>query len=388
MVMPEPTPTSSRQARLLLVTTVPSTFYFLLPYASYFSAKGWQVDGMTGQAPMPAQTRSALAHVHAVSWSRRLADPSNLRAVLQVRRILRDGRYDIVHTHTPIASFVTRVATATIPRTSRPRLAYTAHGFHFHAGGSRLKNAFYVGAEVLAGRVTDRLVVINEEDGRVAGRFRVVSRDRLVMMPGIGIDLSHYRRTPELLAQAVRARRSLEVADGAVLLTVVAELTPRKNIAVAIAALARNADHRLHLVVAGVGPLAASLTQQAQRLGVADRVHLLGSVSDVRPLLLSSAALVLPSRREGLSRAVMEALALGVPVIGSRTRGITDLVEPDGGLLVAPDDEVGLSVAYDAVQSHERGDALATRLADRLTRLSLDHLIRQHERLYAALLNP
>jgi len=369
-----------------MVTTVPETFHFLLAYAHHFRAEGWRVEAMTGQRPMPDQTREAFDAVHEVAWSRRLADPHNVRAVAQARRVIRDGHYDIVHTHTPIASFVTRTALATLPAATRPRLVYTAHGFHFHSGGKPLSNAWYAAAEALAGRVTDRLVVINEEDRRAAARLRVVAADRLVLMPGIGIDLDHYRRTPELLAQSVQCRAALKLPDAAVLLTAVAELTPRKNLATAIAALAHNPDRRLHLCLAGAGPLAGELAEQARRLGVDDRVHLLGSVPDVRPLVLSSAALVLPSRQEGLSRAVMEAMALGVPVIGGRTRGIADLVEPNAGLLVDPDDVVGLSLAYDAVQMHAHGDLLVSRLSSRLSALSLDHLIRLHVQLYASVL--
>lgn len=378
-------PSDPTPRRLLVVTTVPETFHFLTSYARHFRARRWRVDGMTGDRPMGDATRDAFDAIHTVSWSRRLADPSNVRALLQVRRVLRRGRYDIVHTHTPIASFVTRAAVATLRPSGRPRVVYTAHGFHFHPAGKRLNNLVYAGAETLAGRVTDRLVVINEEDRRAAARLRVVAPGRLVMMPGIGIDLTHYRRTPELLEMAAEWRRSLAIPESAVLFVAVAELTPRKNLATAIAALALNSDARLHLCLAGAGPLHESLVEQARALRVGDRVHFLGSVSDVRPLLLSSAALVLPSRQEGLSRAVMESLALGVPVVGADTRGIRDLVRPGGGLLVDPDDPAGLSRAFDEIQTHDRGEALTQRLAGRLGSLSLDGLIQRHEQLYASL---
>lgn len=370
--------------RLLVVTTIPGTFHFLRPYVEHFSQLGWQVDALTGDGSVDRALAAALGTVHRVPWSRRPLARGNLTAFRRVRSLLASARYDIVHTHTPIASFVLRLAIATLPSRRRPAVVYTAHGFHFHDRGGKGSNLAYAAAERLASRVTDRLVVINEEDRRAALRLHIATEERLVLLPGIGIDLEHHQRTAALLTQADVFRASLDLPDDAELLSVVAEMIPRKNHAAALEALARNANPVLHLCFAGDGPLRESLEATAHRLGVRDRVHFLGSLPDVRPVLLSSIASVLPSRQEGLSRAVMESLALGVPVIGGRVRGITDLVEPDGGLLIDPDDVDALSTAYDAIRQHDRGDALVRRLQPRLQNLSLAALLVRHEDLYAA----
>ena len=130
--------------------------------------------------------------------------------------------------------------------------------------------------------------------------------------------------------------------------------------------------------------LAARLETRVRRKGKWCRevVHLLGSLSDVRPLMLASAATVLPSRREGLSRSVLESLTLGIPVLGARVRGIADLVPDGAGTLVEPDDVQGLAAAMRRAWLFPRPAVLRQQLDGHLQQYSLDRLLLLHEELY------
>jgi len=369
---------------LLVVTTDPSTIAgFLLPYADHFRRRGWRVDAATGRGDRLGELSAHFDEVHEVPWSRNPRDPRNVTAApRRVRALIRRGGYDIVHTHTPIASVVTRCALAGLRR--RPRVVYTAHGFHFIAGGRPLANWCYATAERAAGRWTDRLVVINDEDAQAAVRLAVMTADKVVAMPGIGIDLDAY--APGAVTDAAAVRSRLGLPGDAVLFTVVAELAPRKNHDTVLRALARSAQPGYHLAFAGEGPRRNALADRIEELGLRGRVHLLGRVTDVRPLVLASAATVLVSRQEGLSRAVLESLSLGVPVIGSTARGVRDLVGPDAGLVVDPDDIDGLCRALDDVQRMPTGGRLRPVLAEQLECYSIGHLLRLHDAMYADLL--
>ena len=99
--------------------------------------------------------------------------------------------------HTPVASLLTRLAAVSIDRRVRPKLVYTAHGFHFHAHGSTASNFFYGSLERLAGIWTDRLVVTNEEVERAARSRSIARPGSMRFIPGVGVDLDIYRPTED-----------------------------------------------------------------------------------------------------------------------------------------------------------------------------------------------
>jgi glycosyltransferase involved in cell wall biosynthesis len=372
--------------RLLVVTTVPATVKgFLLPYLDHLRTQGWTVDVATGPGDDLEAVRPHVAALHVMPWSRSPVRLSNMVAAGRLRHLVRHGRYDVMHTHTPNASLLARLALAGLGP-DRPRVVYTAHGFHFHGGGQPLTNSIYATAERIAGRWTDRLVVINDEDARAAVSRRVVPATSVVPMPGIGIDLSEYRPSDDRRNAASAVRRDLGLGGEDVLFSVVAELQYGKNHEVVLRAMARNGHPRYHLACAGSGPERARIEAVAANLHISGRVHLLGRISDVRPLILASAATILVSRREGLSRAVLESLALGVPVIGSTARGVRDLVGPDAGIIVDPDDVDGLSRALDDIRDLPTGGALRPVIADQLARYGIENLLSAHDALYEELL--
>lgn len=376
-----------RPPRLLIVTTVPVTLHaFLLPYAAHLRSKGWEVDAAT--ATDGSELAPHFDAVHDIPWSRSIRDPRVLAAATrQIRRVVLDNAYDVVHVHTPIASFLTRAVCGSLSVHRRPRIVYTAHGFHFHPDGHRVTNMAFAAAEKAASRWCDRLLVINQTDYDAAVRLKLAGRGQVLQFPGIGVDLDWYRPTPELVSAAAQLREKIGVNSDDVVFGMIAEMTPRKNHQTVLRAFARANDPCHHLVLAGDGELRAELEEETHRLGVADRVHFLGISSDVRPLLLASAATLLLSRREGLPRVVLESLAMGIPVIGSRIRGITELVADDGGIIVDPDDVEGMAAAMHKLARTDQGPVLPASVAERLRDYSLANLLELHESLYSELLN-
>ncbi len=145
-------------------------------------------------------------------------------------------------------------------------------------------------------------------------------------MPGICIDTRAFTReavSPEAMAQA---REALGIPLGAPVFVVVAELSANKRPLDIARALTRMRDRTAHLVYLGEdGSESRAIRELVAAHGLADRVHLAGMVDDVRPYVAQARALVLASKREGLPRSIMEALALEVPVITSASRGSPDL---------------------------------------------------------------
>lgn len=322
--------------KLLIVTTVPVTLErFLLPFAARFRAKGWRVDAMAHGVSESLPCCQAFDRVWEVDWTRWVWDPSNLlKAPRQVRQVvLREG-YDLVHVHTPVAAFVSRFALRSLRPPRKMGVIYTAHGFHFSSEKPFWLNGFYLGLEKMAGRWTDVLVVMNEEDERAARRFRILPPDRILMSPGIGIDLERYQKDKVGVSEVAGFRQGLGIGPQQRIFLLIGELISRKRHEDALRALVRLDRPEVHLALAGDGPLEAGIKALASGMGLTDRVHFLGVRSDIPVLLAACSGLLLTSSVEGLPLSIMEAMAMEVPVIASDIKGNRDLLREGAGWLV------------------------------------------------------
>ncbi len=380
-------PLARGKPRLLIVTTIPHTFWFLFPFAEHFRRLGWTVDALTGSLE-PFRERGHFDQAFGVEWSRHPLDFHNvLRAPARVREVVAARRYDVVHVHTPVAAFVTRFALRDRWSQKGPCVVYTAHGFHFHPAGSPVNNATFLALEKLAGRWTDYLVVINREDLAAARRHRLVPPERIRWMPGIGVDLNHY--SPERVPpDEVRAFREANGLGDDPCVLVVGELIPRKRHADAIRAFSAVALDpavlRAHLLLAGRGPLEKGLRGEVHHRGLQARVHFLGSRNDVPLLMAAAQLLVLASDREGLPRCVLEAMSMGLPVIGTRIRGTSELLEDGAGFAYEAGDVRALADLLRRLLASPETAQRAARVArQRVSSYRLGNVIALHEQLYA-----
>jgi glycosyltransferase involved in cell wall biosynthesis len=372
-----------------MVTTVAATIAgFLVPHARHLRSLGWTVEAAANGATSSRTVLDAFDAVHELPLSRSVTDVDGLRRGLGALTGLLDDGFDIVHVHTPIAAFLTRLVAARMPASRRPAIVYTAHGFHFHRDGQPLTNLVFASAEKIAGRWTHRLVVINHEDRAQALRYRIVPRHRLVEMPGIGVDTGWYSRDAVSEAAVQDAIGPLGIPPEAPVFVFVGELNRNKRPTDPVEALSLMTDAAAHLVVLGDGPARERVAEAVQNANLAERVHLMGNVPDVRPYLIGANALILASKREGLPRSIMEALSMGVPVISSSARGSTQLVLPDAGWVVPTGDIGGMARAMDLVANDPAGarDAGA-RGHDRMVAMYDEKVvIDMHLRLYDGLL--
>ena len=248
---------------------------------------------------------------------------ANLKAYRMLKALVKQEQFDLVHCHTPVGGVVTRLACRGV-RKRGTRVFYTAHGFHFYKGAPRKNWLIYYAAEKLCARYTDVLLTINEEDFALAKAK--LKAGRVEYIPGVGVDLSRFGKKTGARAEK---RAELGVGDGQTLLLSVGELNENKNHETVLRALPE-LPFAVY-AVAGVGPKEEELRALAESLGVGERFRLLGYRSDVKELYEAADVFVFPSFREGLSVAVMEAMASGLPVVASRIRGNMDLIDDEGG---------------------------------------------------------
>lgn len=357
---------------------------FLLPFASYFRKKGWTVDAAAAGIYRYEECINVFDKVWEVPWTRNFLDLNNLFSASRViREIVKQGNYDIVHVHTPIAAFITRWALRK-ERKRNLKVIYTAHGFHFVKGGPRFKNFFFIVLEKLAGRWTDYLVVINKDDHESALKYRLISNTNLLYIPGIGIDSGYYNPDKVSEGDIEKVRNEIGLVNDDKYFLVVGEFNKNKCQSESVLALSKLNNPQIHIVFAGEGSTMSSVQEMAKDLGIADRIHLLGYRKDIPRLLKGSLALLLTSRREGLPRCILEAMSLEVPVIATNIRGSKELLADGAGILYQPGNIEALKKAMNYIINNPEESALMGSIGRKqvLEKYELSKIIQLHECIY------
>jgi glycosyltransferase involved in cell wall biosynthesis len=246
-----------------------------------------------------------------------------------------------------------------------------------------MHNAAFRWLERIGGDWTDQMVVINREDAKAAGRLGLVPGDRLWRMPGIGLDLDHYKPETVGESQVTAVRQELGLEPHNPLLLMIAEFIPRKRQRDVLRAFHRLSRPQVHVAFAGDGPLRPKMERLARNLGLENRAHFLGFRRDIPRLLRTASASILASEHEGLPRSVMESMALRTPVVATRIRGTAELLEGGCGVLYELGDVDGLAAALAHVLDNPLDAAhMAELAAQRIQSHGIENVIGQHVRLY------
>ena len=320
--------------KILYITTISLTINsFFKPHIEMLVKNGNSVDIACNCSGLEVDSffNDLSCNTHQIDFSRSPISADNVRAYKQLKKLIQEGQYDIVHCHTPNASIITRLVCRKFRKKNGLKVFYTAHGFHFYKGAPKLNWMIYYPIEKFCSRFTDKLITINHEDYDLANsKFSV---KQIEYVPGVGIDMTSLRN---IETDRNIKRREIGVDKDAFLLFSVGELNDNKNHQLVIKALSQLSIPNVHYVIAGVGDKRDYLLELASNLGVEKQVHLLGYRNDIPQLNYASDVFCFPSYREGLSVSLMEAMASGKPVVCSCIRGNVDLVSDGNGFLFSP----------------------------------------------------
>lgn len=358
---------------------------FHIPFMKLLQGRGYKVHA----AASPAEGhKDEVEAIGVMCWDipfvRSPVNPKNFTAYRKLKALLTQKRFDLIHVHTPMAAWLGRLAAK---RTGQGPVLYTAHGFHFYKGAPWPYWVFYYPAERLAKRWTDGLIVMNKEDFEQAKWMKFREGENLFYVHGVGVDLKRF--APENTDEN-RVRRELGIRPIDTVITYVAEFNSTKNHLWLLKVWSHLAaeENNVHLLLVGEGKCKAKLEKSVARESIA-RVKFLGFRKDVPDILAATDIVVNASRREGLPRGVMEAMAAGKPVVATDVRGNRDLVEHNvTGFLVKLGDTRGLA---DALLRLIRDPDLRTRMGqagqEKIQAYSLDRVLEEMSAIYARYLN-
>lgn len=371
--------------KILFVATVVRLHInmFHKPFIKWFHDEGWQVDvAANNDYENPNEcTIPFCDNFYCLPFERSPIKKGNLYAYLQLKKIINEGEYDIIHCHTPMGGVVARLA-AIQARKKGTKVIYTAHGFHFFKGASLVNWLVYYPVERVLSYYTDLLLTMNQEDYDNAQKF---AANRTIKINGVGLDIDKFKACDEIRKEKVRKKLGLE--DNDVFAISVAQLIPRKNHIVLIKAIAKLHNSKFHLFIVGDGVQERELKREAVKLGIRSQIHFMGFRKDVNELVSASDLFLFASLQEGLPVAVMEAMACGKPIIASRIRGNIDLIdEGKGGVLVEPRDVEGFTNAINyCLEKRKDWKLMANYNVSKIKHYSVDCIVEQMSKIYRSL---
>lgn len=303
--------------KILYVTTIGITMTFFKKLIKELLDEGHTVDIICNEddKQVPDCYRKWNCKIYHHSCSRSPLSKGNFDAVGQIKKLVKNKKYDIVHCHTPIAAMCTRVACRGL-RKHGVKVMYTAHGFHFYKGAPKLNWLIYYPIEKICSYWTDVLITINQEDYNLAKRR--MKAKKVEYVPGVGIEVEKFKNA---VVDKNSKRKELGIPKDAFLLISVGELNANKNHQIIIKAIAEINKDNIHYMLVGDGEYKTYLKDLAKKLNVENNVHILGFRNDVEEMYKISDVNVFPSIREGLGLAAIEGMISGLPLICSRNRG-------------------------------------------------------------------
>lgn len=316
----------------------------------------FEIDLAVGQAENPAfdllkdaQLSASIGLLHVPTLRRSVHPWRDLKAGIRLYRLIKAGRYRLVHTHTSKAGILGRFAAAAA---GVRVIIHSPHGTILEGYFSPSVTRCYAALERLAALVSSRIVCLTQLEISQFLRARIGRKNQYTYIYN-GIDLDRFKPHSE---RREAQRRSLKLLKHDVVCATVGRLVPVKGQADLLKAFAQASQQEpdLRLLMIGDGELRSELEAFARDAGVAHRVHFLGWREDVADLLDAADVFVLSSLNEGLGLVLLEAMAKGLPIIATSVGGVPEVIGDDEtGVLVPPSDPNALADAMTKLVRNE-----------------------------------
>jgi len=311
---------------LILCTTDSMIYNFLISHIKELKNNNYEIECACSKTGFYFNDikKECKIKMHELNFTRTPLSIRNLIAYKNLSRIVKNNKYDIIFCHEPVGGVMGRL----VGHKNKCKIIYMAHGFHFFKGAPLKNNILYYNIEKYFSKYTDILITINNED--YMNSTEKFKAKKNIKLNGIGIDTTKFVTKKN---DYLRKKYNLKKND--ILLLSVGELIDRKNHIVVIKAIEKMKNKNLHYFIAGDGKNTQKLQQYIKEHHLENNIHLLGYCKNINELCNSVDIFVFPSLQEGLSVALMEAMACGNLIIASKIRGNVDLIDEEkGGFLV------------------------------------------------------
>ena len=260
------------------------------------------------------------------------------KAYKDIKKIIKENNFELIHVHTPIAAIVTKFA-AKKARKKGCKIIYTVHGFYFHKKSSFKTKLVFKNVEKLTAKMVDMIITINKEDYSAAKKMDYPA---VRYISGVGVKTEKFINID---VDRKEYRKKLGIAEDEIMVLSIGELSYRKNHRIIIEALAKLKGNYVY-VICGNDMNKAGTSEMLKALAKEKNVKLklMGLRKDVPQICKCADIGAFPSSREGLGLAGIEMLASGLPIVASNVQGIKDyLIDGVTGFSFDADDAEGFS---------------------------------------------
>lgn len=351
---------------------------FQIPYLKLFKEKGYQVYVSTnnyGKIPY-------CDIKYTVPFSRNPFSINNIKAYRQLKRLIDKEHFDIIHTHNPIVSVITRLAARKSRRKYKTRVLYTAHGFHFYKGAPKRNWLVFYNAEKVMAKYTDTLITMNKEDYSIAKEKFIKRCKAIEYIAGVGIDEKRFkfRMTKK---DKKELRKSLGLEEDDFVLIFPARIAYDKNQGFLINAMQKlvKKDKKIKLLLPGEDEVNGHYAKMIKEKRLSKYIKLLGYREDIPKLLKISDLSVSSSLREGLPVHIMEAFITGLPVVALECRGVSDMLTIENGFMVHTEEEFIEKVEFLKNNNHIR-KIISKNNKEKAKRYYIENILEDYKKVY------
>jgi Glycosyltransferase len=301
--------------KILFISNTANFSKFNRPFMRWFKEKDWRVD----YASMGEEKVLDCDNQYKISMARSPFNLKNIAGYRELRKIICENDYDIVHCHTPMGGCLARLAA----RKERCKVIYTAHGFHFFKGAPLFNWLVYYPVEKYLIKYTHALVTINLED--FARAKSLSHQSNVFLINGVGVDLNKFHMHSEQDRKAIR--HELGYSDTDFIITCVAEINKNKNQFFLLRQIPELTKRIKGLKILLIGKDNYSdVKDYVLKRKYETYVQFLGYRTDIDKITSMSNICFSASKREGLGINIVEGMACGVPIVVSHNRGHDSLI--------------------------------------------------------------
>ena len=323
--------------KIIQVSAVDLSMNVLLGELNRISVKsGYEVIGVCSEGNRKKEIEKDGVRLINVNIDRKINPVRNLKTILELKKVFKSEKPDIVHVHTPIAAVLGRIASklAKVPIT-----IYTAHGFYFHENMKPLVYKIFVCIEKYIGRYfTDFIFTQSEEDAKFAIDKKFLPKDKILAI-GNGVDVfgkfnSNNIDTEEIL----KLRKELGISEDEIVISFIGRMVREKGILDLLEGFNLLECKKVKLLVIGdivQGDRDLECAEKVKEFSGNKNIIFTGKRSDINNLLYISDVFCLPSYREGMPRSIIEAMAMDNAIVATNIRGSREeVLDKETGFLI------------------------------------------------------